>query len=77
MNGVVRTLAATVEELRRRGPEVEILSPDRFLTLPLPFCRSLRVAVAPRSWVRRMLDRFAPEIVHIPTEGPILSLIHI
>ncbi len=71
VNGVVRTLAATVEELRRRGHEVEILSPDRFLTLPLPFYRSLRVAVAPRSSVRRMLDRFAPEIVHIPTEGPI------
>ena len=71
INGVVRTLAATVEELVRRGHEVEVFGPDRFLTLPLPFYRSLRVAVAPGWSLRRMLRDFAPDVVHIPTEGPI------
>ena len=33
VNGVVRTLAATVAELDRRGFEVELITPQRFATL--------------------------------------------
>jgi glycosyltransferase involved in cell wall biosynthesis len=71
VNGVVRTLAATVEELERRDYEVALVSPDNFLTLPMPGYASIRLAVAPRFGVRRTLDDFAPDIVHISTEGPI------
>ena len=71
VNGVVRTLAATVAELGRRGHEVEPNTPDRFLTVPLPGYSSIRLAMAPRFTVRRTLDAFAPDIVHISTEGPI------
>jgi glycosyltransferase involved in cell wall biosynthesis len=71
VNGVVRTLAATVEELDRRGHEVELITPERFLTMPLPGYASIRLAMAPRFSARRMLDAFAPDIVHIATEGPI------
>jgi len=71
VNGVVRTLAATVEHLRGRGAEVEMITPDRFLTMPMPGYAQIRLAVAPRFNARRMLDTYRPDIVHIATEGPI------
>lgn len=71
VNGVVRTLAATVAELDRRGYEVELVTPERFFTVPMPGYAAIRLALAPRFAVRRMLDAFAPDIVHISTEGPI------
>lgn len=71
VNGVVRTLSATVAELDRRGYEVELITPDRFATLPLPGYASIDLAIAPRFQVRRTLRAFAPDVVHIPTEGPI------
>ncbi len=71
VNGVVRTLAATVAELDRRGYEVELITPARFMTLPMPGYNSIRLAVAPRFGARRILNQFRPDIVHIATEGPI------
>lgn len=71
VNGVVRSLSATLDELQRRGHEVETLTPDQFLTVPMPGYASIRIAMAPRFGVRRMLDSTRPDIVHIATEGPI------
>lgn len=71
VNGVVRTLAATVAELYQRGYEVELITPEQFLTFPMPGYSSIRLAMAPRFNVRKMLHAFAPDIVHIATEGPI------
>jgi glycosyltransferase involved in cell wall biosynthesis len=71
VNGVVRTLAATVSELTRRGWEIELITPDRFLTVPAPGYSSIRLAVAPRFRTRKLLHAFQPEVVHIATEGPI------
>ncbi|MCJ2183342.1 glycosyltransferase family 1 protein [Novosphingobium sp. 1949] len=71
VNGVVRSLSATLEELVRRGHSVETVTPDRFLTVPMPGYSEIRLAMAPRFGVRRMLDRAAPQLVHIATEGPI------
>jgi len=71
VNGVVRTLAATVAELTRRGYEIELITPQQFLTVPLPGYASIDIALAPRFNARRLLGAFAPDIVHIVTEGPI------
>jgi glycosyltransferase involved in cell wall biosynthesis len=71
VNGVVRSLSTTLAVLRTRGHAVEVIAPDRFLTVPMPGYPSIRVAMAPRFGVRRMLDAMAPELVHIATEGPI------
>lgn len=71
VNGVVRSLSATLDELVLRGHHVETITPDRFLTVPMPGYASIRLAMAPRFGVRRMLDRAQPQIVHIATEGPI------
>jgi glycosyltransferase involved in cell wall biosynthesis len=71
VNGVVRTLAATVSELDRRGYEVELITPDRFRTVPMPGYASIRLAMLPRFSTRKLLGSFAPDLVHIATEGPI------
>lgn len=71
VNGVVRSLSATLEELALRGHEVETLTPEHFLTVPMPGYATIRLAMAPRFGVRRMLDNSRPDIVHIATEGPI------
>lgn len=71
VNGVVRSLTSTVQHLGQRGHVVETITPDRFMTLPMPGYASIRLAMAPRFGLRRMLDQAAPDIVHIATEGPI------
>lgn len=71
VNGVVRTLAATVSELDRRGFEVELITPERFRTIPLPGYSSIDLAIAPRFSARKLLKAFKPDVVHIATEGPI------
>ena len=71
VNGVVRSLAATIAELEQRGMDIGLVTPDQFLTLPMPGYASIRLALAPRFGVRRALADHAPDLVHIPTEGPI------
>jgi len=71
VNGVVRSLSTTVGLLRERGHTIEVIAPDRFLTVPMPGYASIRLAVAPRFGVRRTLDGLRPDLVHIATEGPI------
>jgi glycosyltransferase involved in cell wall biosynthesis len=71
INGVVRTLEMTVKMLRERGHEVKVISPDQFRTVPCPGYGEIRLAVAPRFGLRKTLAGFAPDIVHISTEGPI------
>ncbi|UFN47139.1 glycosyltransferase family 1 protein [Roseomonas sp. OT10] len=71
VNGVVRTLSTVAGHLRRRGDAVEVIGPDRFRTLPLPGYPGIRLAVAPRRRLARMLDGIAPQAVHIATEGPL------
>lgn len=71
VNGVVRTLEMTVKLLRERGHDVIVISPDQFRTVPCPGYGEIRLALAPRFGMRRTLAGFAPDIVHISTEGPI------
>ncbi|WP_353227082.1 glycosyltransferase family 1 protein [Novosphingobium sp.] len=71
VNGVVRTLSTTVDRLTRRGYEVELVTPSQFFTFGLPGYSEIRLAMVPRFGTRRTLRAFAPDIVHIATEGPI------
>ncbi len=71
VNGVVRSLAMTVNLLIERGHEVELITPSQFRTMPLPGYSEIRLAMAPRFGTRRALGHFAPDVVHIATEGPI------
>ncbi|WP_447761644.1 glycosyltransferase family 4 protein [Sphingopyxis panaciterrae] len=71
VNGVVRTLQATIGELRKSGHEVEVISPDLFRSIPCPSYGEIRLAFAGWRRVGRMIARFAPQAIHISTEGPL------
>jgi len=71
VNGVVRTLDATARTLRGLGHAVEVVSPDGYPQLPVPFYPEIRVAVPVPGWVYDRAGRFDPDHVHIATEGPI------
>lgn len=71
INGVVRTLDTTRQYLAAAGHQVEVIGPDRFRTVPTPGYAEIRLAVKPKRKLRHLVDGFAPEAVHIATEGPI------
>ncbi len=72
MNGVVRTLQRTMEELRKSGHIVEIIAPsDGYWTMPLPTYPDIRLAPFAKSDVERRIVHFGPEAIHIATEGPL------
>ena len=72
MNGVVRTLEKTVENLRLSGHMVEVIAPsDGYWTMPLPTYPDIRLAPFAKKDIERRIVKFAPEAVHIATEGPL------
>lgn len=71
VNGVVRTLASVTGELRAMGHEVELIAPDRFRSFPCPTYPEIRLALAGSRSVGRLLAEFAPDAIHISTEGPL------
>jgi glycosyltransferase involved in cell wall biosynthesis len=71
VNGVVRTLNTTIGILQAQGHEVLCINPQMFRTLPMPTYPDIRLALFPWREVKRRLDAFAPEAVHLATEGSI------
>jgi glycosyltransferase involved in cell wall biosynthesis len=71
VNGVVRTLSTIAEEIRALGKAVEIIGPDRFFTVPLPSYPEIRLAILPGRKLTKLIDDFAPDALHIATEGPL------
>ncbi|KTE01071.1 alpha-mannosyltransferase [Sphingopyxis sp. H038] len=71
VNGVVRTLQATVGELRAAGHEVGVISPDLFRSFPCPSYPEIRLAFAGWRKVGRHIRAFGPQAIHISTEGPL------
>jgi glycosyltransferase involved in cell wall biosynthesis len=70
-NGVMRTMKAIADELRLAGHEVLLVLPPGFLSLPCPSQPDIRLAVAPWPRLRRLIDGFGPEAIHVATEGPL------
>ena len=71
INGVVRTLETVARILRAEGHEVEVFGPDRFRTLPCPTYPEIRLSLFPSSRLSHMLKLFAPDAIHLVTEGPL------
>lgn len=71
VNGVVRSLSMTVDQLRRAGHTVEVIEPSLFRTVPCPTYPEIRLALGCGRAVARRLDSIRPDSVHISTEGPI------
>ncbi|MEJ2361866.1 MAG: glycosyltransferase family 1 protein [Gammaproteobacteria bacterium] len=70
-NGVVTTLNRTGTCLREMGHEVLYVTPEKFRSIPLPTYSEIRLSLFPYAKVARILDDFAPEAIHIATEGPL------
>ena len=70
-NGVVRVVGTVADRLLQRGHDVLVISPDRFRTFPCPTYGELRLAFMPGRGTATALRDFAPDAVHIATEGPI------
>jgi glycosyltransferase involved in cell wall biosynthesis len=71
VNGVVRTLKSTRAELERLGHEVRMITPLDFRTLPCPTYPDIRLSVLPGARVKRRIAAYAPQAIHIATEGPL------
>ncbi len=71
VNGVVRSLAMTAQHLRARGHQVEVIGPDRFVTMPCPSYPEIRLSLLPARRLARMIEAFMPCCLHIATEGPL------
>ena len=69
VNGVVRTIRATGEELKALGHDVRFATPENHPTMPLPTYPEIRLALYPGSSLSQQIDSFAPHAIHIATEG--------
>ncbi|ANI16555.1 alpha-mannosyltransferase [Pseudomonas citronellolis] len=70
VNGVVTSLRALVAELEAMGHQVRLLSPAEFRSRPCPSYPEI-----PLAWdlwkVGPAIEAFAPDCVHLATEGPL------
>eukprot|EP01030_Chromulinospumella_sphaerica_P024883 gene24883-24989_t len=70
VNGVVRTLSRTVQELREMGHDVMMVTPgDGYKTIPLPTYPEIKMALFAKDDIEERFEDFEPEAVHIATEG--------
>ena len=53
------------------GHEVCLITPDMFRTVPCPTYPQVRLALRPHREVAELLDSFAPDFIHLATEGTI------
>jgi glycosyltransferase involved in cell wall biosynthesis len=71
VNGVVKALTHLVDELEKMGHGVSVVHPGLYRTVPLPTYQEIRLAIGGLGQLRRQLARFAPDAIHIATEGPL------
>jgi glycosyltransferase involved in cell wall biosynthesis len=71
VNGVVRTLTALAESARKQNVEIEFLTPEGFLSVPIPTYSTLRCALPGPREIARRIEQARPDAIHIATEGPI------
>ncbi|HET9445535.1 MAG TPA: glycosyltransferase family 1 protein [Steroidobacteraceae bacterium] len=68
-NGVVQTLSTTAQTLRTGGHEVLVIEPHQFRTFACPTYPEIRLAWLPYRRLAQLLLDFAPDCIHIATEG--------
>jgi len=72
VNGVVRTYEHLSAELRRTGHDVKVIGPADFpARIPMPGYSEIQLVINPQGRLRRMAEEFAPDHIHISTEGPL------
>jgi glycosyltransferase involved in cell wall biosynthesis len=71
VNGVVRTLSTVIDIATARGHRVQTITPDRFASIAMPSYPEIRLALTTRRRIAAVIAGFAPDAVHIATEGPL------
>lgn len=71
INGVVTTIRNTCSALEQSGHQIKLITPDQFKSIPCPSYPSIRLAFACYGKLKRQLDEFSPQRIHIATEGPL------
>lgn len=71
MNGVVRTLGRTRDELIAAGHRPTFLGPQSFRSVPCPTYPEIRLAIFPYRRLAARLDALKPDAIHVATEGPL------
>lgn len=71
INGVVRSIERMMDHAADAGAEVVLLTPQEFVSVPLPSYPEIRLALCRPARVAREIVRLRPTHIHIPTEGPI------
>lgn len=71
VNGVVRTLESLRGRLEIEGHQVEMITPDRFRSIPCPSYPEIRLAIKPGRKLGRLIEAAQPCAIHIATEGPL------
>jgi len=80
VNGVSRTLGELVRHLAEHGDQVQLIHPDYgepvdqpdvhlVRSVNVPFYKELYLPLPPFGSVRRAIDKFQPDLVHIATEA--------
>jgi glycosyltransferase involved in cell wall biosynthesis len=70
-NGVVSTLAQTAAWLGRFGHDVRMITPRDFRSVACPTYPEIRLSILPYKKMKRSILEFAPQALHIATEGPL------
>ncbi|MBU0859334.1 MAG: glycosyltransferase family 1 protein [Alphaproteobacteria bacterium] len=72
VNGVVRTYECLATEMPTLGHDFHVIGPADFpWRVPMPFYREIELAIAPARRLARLVDEYAPDTIHIATEGPL------
>jgi glycosyltransferase involved in cell wall biosynthesis len=71
VNGVVRTLKQTSHELTAMGHQIEMITPKQFKTIPCPTYPDISLSLFAGKAVAKKIKAFAPNAIHIATEGPL------
>ncbi len=69
VNGVVRTLTETRNQLQAQGHDVLMVTPEGRKTVPCPTYPEIQLSLWQGRAIARELDRFQPDCIHIATEG--------
>lgn len=65
----MRTLEILGRDLEALGHEVRYASPQGRFSIALPTYREIRLAILPRKSLEKLIDDYAPDTIHIATEG--------
>ena len=72
VNGVVRTYEHLRDEMQKMGHTVKVVGPSDFrFSMPMPGYAEIRLAIAPYGRLKRIIEEYQPDKIHLSAEGPL------